>query len=70
MKMPLGLGTCFFRDYFSCYFKLKYFFSVRTKQVDGTTIKSAISLSKNFFIFLNDKGRAEMNCLKAKPSCA
>ena len=25
MKMLLELGTCFLRDYFSYYFKLKYF---------------------------------------------
>ena len=59
MKTLLGLGTCFFRDYFTYYFKLKYFLAYELSK----SMEQPLNLS-------NDKAVAEMNRLKAKPSCA
>ena len=62
--------SCFFRDYFTYYFKLKYFLAYKLSKSMEQPLNLRFRYPKISLFFSNDKGVAEMNRLKAKPSCA
>ena len=61
MKTLLELGTCFFRDYFTYYFKLKYFLAYKLSKSMEQPLNLRFRYPKISLFFSNDKGVTEMN---------